>query len=573
MAFARSTTGCLACKARRKKCDETKPHCLRCQKARTECPGYTYFERPNKLSGTPRTLPGPSSRVNQPRASAYQRNSSTNAREPEPQLRNSVPLAGDLVPFDASSSAFGTPVAETSTTLSGAIDISSGTPDQLVIDTTNPVPPPTTATPLTSGQASLLAALLSLGQPPDVGERPRSIGLFPNPNVSLDLNCSAPEIQQEGVTKYEDEVQPGVVSAIRHQPVLDNTLESNALPFVLQGYATWISRLAFEPLKLTQITRDFVLSHFEDGEQSRWIIVLMANIGSSIATVKMVDGKHHPMISALHSAVRQRLEIVKSLPKPTVSELVKALNCALETLVMHFYASPASEVMALRQEAAPIFQQLCPNPPDTPVDLSLLLQHPLVCLRHYAYIDLLFKIVLDIPTLFQYEVPPPASQSSGSSQLVPTIQHDGFLQWRHGIPNQSLLLFAKMISMRSDKFKPNAEKIASLEQDIRDIQPYSGSSSERFVSIMRSVVQECWRQATYVYLHMAVCGDPSDTPRVKEAYKRFKKLLNGTKPGRLPDEFLMAPLLIMMRIARNVVLSLFEAGLEVWNSSKQDLIP
>ncbi|CAE6523101.1 unnamed protein product [Rhizoctonia solani] len=56
---------------------------------------------------------------------------------------------------------------------------------------------------------------------------------------------------------------------------------------------------------------------------------------------------------------------------------------------------------------------------------------------------------------------------------------------------------------------------------------------------MRFVVHECWRQAAFVYLYMAVCGDPCDTPRVKETFKRYMDLLNGIKPGRLPDEHLL----------------------------------
>ncbi|KAH7338274.1 hypothetical protein B0J17DRAFT_417992 [Rhizoctonia solani] len=67
---------------------------------------------------------------------------------------------------------------------------------------------------------------------------------------------------------------------------------------------------------------------------------------------------------------------------------------------------------------------------------------------------------------------------------------------------------------------------------------------------MRSVVQECWRQTAYVYLYMAVCGDPCDTPRVKEAFKRYMRLLHGIKPGRLPDEFLILTLQLMALAAQ-----------------------
>ncbi|KAH7334167.1 hypothetical protein B0J17DRAFT_675610, partial [Rhizoctonia solani] len=67
---------------------------------------------------------------------------------------------------------------------------------------------------------------------------------------------------------------------------------------------------------------------------------------------------------------------------------------------------------------------------------------------------------------------------------------------------------------------------------------------------MRFVVQECWRQAAFIYLYMAVCGDPSDTPRVQQAFRHYIRLLNGTKPGRLPDEFLILTLQLIYPAAQ-----------------------
>ncbi|KAH7311793.1 hypothetical protein B0J17DRAFT_381470 [Rhizoctonia solani] len=306
---------------------------------------------------------------------------------------------------------------------------------------------------MTSGQASLLAALLSLGQPQDG-----------DPGTSLVSSRSAPDTEhQDDVTTHEDNNLEGVVSAICRQPVLDRTAESNALPFVLQGYATWISRMSLEPLKLTSIARHFVYSHFGDGEPSRWIIGLLANIGSRMGS-ELAEASPNPLLSALQSAVRRRLGAVKSHPNATRPELANALDSALETLTMHFYASPASEVMIIRYEAAPIFQRLCPEPVGAPIDLSSLLQHPLGCLRHYAYIDILFNVVMDIPTLFRYEVAIPSVQHYPPASAVQGVD---ILQWRLGMPNQLLLVFAKMSSTRSDGSTINAETITSFERNIR----------------------------------------------------------------------------------------------------------
>ncbi|PMD37170.1 hypothetical protein L207DRAFT_585525 [Hyaloscypha variabilis F] len=43
-------SGCITCKARRVKCDETKPSCLRCQTLRLECGGYARKQKPTPSS-------------------------------------------------------------------------------------------------------------------------------------------------------------------------------------------------------------------------------------------------------------------------------------------------------------------------------------------------------------------------------------------------------------------------------------------------------------------------------------------------------------------------------------------
>ncbi|CAE6529154.1 unnamed protein product [Rhizoctonia solani] len=47
---SRSKTGCLTCKTRRKKCDEQRPTCERCSRAKMECLGYSYLDNPEELA-------------------------------------------------------------------------------------------------------------------------------------------------------------------------------------------------------------------------------------------------------------------------------------------------------------------------------------------------------------------------------------------------------------------------------------------------------------------------------------------------------------------------------------------
>ncbi|CAE6397006.1 unnamed protein product [Rhizoctonia solani] len=568
MTSTRSTTGCLACKTKRKKCDEAKPHCLRCQKSHIECPGYTYLHDPNKPNRKPRTLPAPRTRVGKSRVTVHAETSLADT-EAYGQKQGYSPIA-------ASSSAMDIPVVGSSRTPSEVVDILNqrtslpsfsgslqlpypsvdfSTSRHLAENTTDPYhaisPPSGVAKALTAGQASLLEALLSLAQPLDVNSPSKhaetTTELPQAASIALNSNCSPPEIQSNSsIESHEDDdLEDFGTGDIFYRLALDRTTESNALPFILQSYAKWVSRMAFEPQKLTGIARDFVFGHFGDGDESRWIIALLANVGSRIGSADLLGSRPNRMISMLQNAVRLRLGAVKSRPHSDRVELIKALDCTLEAMVIHCSVSPFSEVQILIQEAAPIFRQLCPESLNLPINLTSLLQHGLGCLRHFAEIEIVFCIFTETPTLFRYEVALSSSESSYHYQSVPAKQGDGIVQWLHGVPNEIILLFAKMKTMRQDGSKPNGKTIESLEGFIREIQPFDGPSTERFVTIMRSVVQECWRQAAYIYLYMAVCGDPCNTSRVKEAYKRFMKLLKGTKPGRLPDEFLIAPLLII----------------------------
>ncbi|CAE6489439.1 unnamed protein product [Rhizoctonia solani] len=574
MAPIRSTTGCLACKTKRKKCDETKPHCLRCQKSRTPCPGYTYIQDPNNPTGKPRTLPGPRTVLGRSRTTGFQGTSlMAKTAVPELQQEDQLSLNNCWVNSNISHGVLGGSKIENHATISESIDTSGqypidgsvwhpsinlGTSRSLVAenqDLVRALPRVGVAPPLTSGQASLLAALFSLGQAPDLDPPPLrpqpNADLLFDPNALLVTNRSSPDGEKEiDIVIHDNEDTEGVVSVIRHELALDKTAESNALPFVLQGYAAWVNRMAFEPQKLTDIARNLVFSHFEDGEQSRWSITLLANIGNKIGGVELLQGTDNPVLSALQRVVRRRIKTVKALHNPRRTELIKALECVVETMLIHFFISPLSEVITLRQEAAPIFRQLCPEPLGAPINLLSILQHPLSCMRQYVQIDIFSIVIMDMPSLFQYDIALPATQSLALYQSVPANQADGITQWLHGIPNEIILLFARMKAMQRSGLVPNNDTVASLEWDIHKLPPYSGSSSDRFLSIMRSVVQECWRQAAFIYLYMVVCGDLCDTPRVQGALRRYLRLLNGTNPGRLPDEFLIMNLVLVAPAAQ-----------------------
>ncbi|KAG8757131.1 hypothetical protein FRC11_004774 [Ceratobasidium sp. 423] len=417
-----------------------------------------------------------------------------------------------------------------------------------------PFPPTGGSTSMTSGQVSLLSALFSLGN---------DLGLpISSANVALPANAttlsipsgptwSSPDAQEDDSSSDGEDLE-GVSQIICQPLVLDKNVESNALPFVLQNYATWVARMAYEPLKVAGLARDFVVKQFEDGQESRWTLILLPNIGGRLGRGAMIDEAHLTMVLTLQTQVRRRLANFKTIGDDEIArqESVKALDATLETIIIHYYASPIRDWMTLRQEAATIFRQLCPEPPGSPINLPSLLQQPNVSLRHYAHMDIICSTLMDIPMLFRYDCTPHVQNSQPMCEPAGGDQIDSGAQWLHGTPDRVVAMFAKVNAMREDGREPTPEIVAVFERGIREFEPTQSNSRDSFLSLTRLVVLESWRQAAYVYLYMGLCGDSSDTPRVKQALKNFIKLLNGIKPGHMPDEFLVMNFLLIAPAAQ-----------------------
>ncbi|CAE6430657.1 unnamed protein product, partial [Rhizoctonia solani] len=552
MTPTKSTTGCLKYKSEQEECDQNRHHYFRGQQSCIECSRHPYTEDPNKMDKEPWAIPALHSRTSQSPVTTYKGTPLADTEELAwYNAMDNFQVASARTQFElmnisdkrALPALSGGPLQECPIACSSSNSLATNT------ETSEPArTPPNTGVDVLmdsdlAGRLEESSSLEFSELDPLQCTETRSGVISP-----LVSRWSPPGAgRQDDFTIYDDEDLEGAISPVHHRLVLDRTAESNALPFVLQAYVTWVTRIAFDPLKVKNDIREFVYNQFEDGDQSRWTVALLANIGNRIGSEEFVEGKHSVLLYALQTMTQRRLRAINSCASPKRPALAKALAYAIEAMVIYFFTNPVTLALTIKHEAAPIFRQLCSEPPNVPINLLSLLQHPLGCLGQYAYIDIFFGVLMDIPTLFRYEVVLPAYHPY---RTVSAIQSDGIIQWMRGIPNQLVLVFAHMQSMRQDGLTPKKEVVALLEREIRELPMFNGSSSDRFLVIMRSVVQECWRQAAFIYLYMAVCGDPSDTARVQQAFRHYIKLLNGTKPGRLPDEFLILTLQLIYPAAQ-----------------------
>ncbi|CAE6359761.1 hypothetical protein BN14_06256 [Rhizoctonia solani AG-1 IB] len=120
------------------------------------------------------------------------------------------------------------------------------------------------------------------------------------------------------------------------------------------------------------------------------------------------------------------------------------------------------------------------------------------------------------------------------------------VRWAYGVPDKLVILLARMNGLLED-FGSNVDPltIKQLEMEIEAIEAFVVPSADHNLDVGILAVQECWRQAAYIYLYMGLCGADSHDPRVVRTHGKFIEVFTRTKPGRMPDSFLILALPIL----------------------------
>ncbi|CAE6473320.1 unnamed protein product [Rhizoctonia solani] len=391
---------------------------------------------------------------------------------------------------------------------------------------------------MTSAQASLLQALLSLGGPLAENSSPQSsptIQLIPGPTGSQYRSTKPAENRVQG-TFDENEDPELIQTIICGQLVLDRNLESNSLPFALHSYALWMQRTLFDPLRAASRTRNYVIRHFAESAQSRSRTILIANIFRSIATNPIFDLSYLPKLSALRTTIHTSLKAASNRTTNPSREIqnresIRALEQTLEMFSASRY-EPLYICLQLMREAAPVFRCACPEPMNQLVHLPSILLHPNANMRHYPVMDVYFSIVTGLPTNLTYDT---SLRSPVDTSVLYIDNHLG-LSWLYGQPDSITLILARTNSLYQEfGASVNSNIIEEIEKDIQRFKAVSGSSPDPSLLVMRLVVQECWRQVAYIYLYMTLCDTDALDARVRTAQQRLMKLINDTKPAPALD--------------------------------------
>ncbi|KAF8732487.1 hypothetical protein RHS02_07436, partial [Rhizoctonia solani] len=603
----RSKSGCFACKRRRKKCDESKPTCLRCAKSGLEC---RYVAPPHESKSRIKTrfiyespmIAGPLSFDRQQRIPH-----SALAPSPSPptalacflDLETDTNTANELYfPFVHSPSDhpldFSLPRDDswhptlvqpssfrsrrTGQTLDQIPTHPEQVADQLALvlspnsDSSMPYasssqsqasrPPSDISTAsMTAGQASLFQALLSLARPED------SLVLSAFENLSCDsqgagLPSPESDLDPDPLVNEDREEQDleGIERNLCIVPTLSRNAESNTLAFVLQSYARWFASTVYDPLRIASQAKQNIVRQVTSSQPTRTRVILVANAFRMLGSTVDLNARGASLLTVLRTEVHQDLSLFKSQSPSTqrerdMSAALQMLENILEVVSVHFYTSSLPVVLELLQAVAPVFRRACPEPPEQLVNLPRMLIEPGLYRRYFAVMDVGLSVVTNRPQLFRYDVSYTAEVRE--RMIKQDYTADFGLEWLYGIPDRFILLFAWINGLREDYYEGevDSEIVFRVEEQIKNERVgqnlHTATDSDPVFRIRRLVVQECWRQVVYIFLYMALCGASAADPRVDKAFSIFMRLIRETKPARNPDAFLFIPMLACGVAARN----------------------
>ncbi|CAE6504858.1 unnamed protein product [Rhizoctonia solani] len=571
----RSITGCYTCKTKRKKCDETKPECLRCTRNEAEC-NYEYIP-PTGKSKRQRTRQAPRATSDQEKKPGERQLSLTQISEHtnDPEAHNSL---GGLFggPFDLSS---GFPVSldlnwesllQYSSSPSASIPPRDTLNIQVFPSQSTHMVSQQSSTPgnLTPAQASLFNALFSLGATsphPSTSFPPHFEPNYCEPHTSgYNLNGSPRSVSRELVLNPYFRPPQRISASISHNEFeqdegdledvqkilcplgLDRNVGSNTLPFILQSYAQWISLVVFDPPKMVHQTKEMLVYQFEESLISRFRLLLIARLMRMLLRSRTLEGAVKRTLGLLRGEVYRNVAAYQAREWATGEaereRASTALDNTLELISLQLAITPLSSTLQLLKATASVFLAACPAP--HPPHLSTILLEPGINLRHFAAMDVASSVVTGIPLLCRYHVP----WSLDLCDKIIKKREDQGLQWLLGIPDQFTLLFGYLGGLKEDADAAGTTVdpriIEQVEEDLKNIPIIMCESKDPALAIGRMVVQECWRQAMSIYLYMALCGAHALDPRVEKAQKGFMGLVNGVKPGRNPDGFLIIPMMV-----------------------------
>ncbi|KEP50084.1 fungal-specific transcription factor domain protein [Rhizoctonia solani 123E] len=561
--MSRSGESCIVCVARRKKCDGTRSVCRRCVRDKVECGGYANARNPIRGVSTRRprpTLPiSPIDDIDIASSGLFTGNyygpswgSNTSSSEPatpaewtnieyffSPPTPGSHPFLTSYPPRSTSPTPVPrqVPTPPYHPTDIGAFDEVPRTflPPQIDVRQS-----------MTTGQASLFDALLSLARPEDNVNLSRvssslhyaSLAIGPMPAEPFDNS----KYNVDRSIAHHDQIEPEdahdahiVGAKLCDALALDKKVKSNTLPFLLLSYALWMRQFLFEPVRIIPLAREYIIEEYSEGLAARGRMMAISN---AVRAITGSTGYTLEAFEVLEPHMYQELARVPSTfgrdPATDRFEALLAMSTTYEVRTSLFHQHLAHHL--------PVHLGSGQSIPSQQSSQSHASRRSHLPLRYFAMLDVLLNAVIGRPMNFRYDT----CFTPGVYASVFDLEQGPGPRWCYGVPDRLVIIFARMNALLED-FGSGVDmrEVRELEAEIKEVKPIVVASADPILAVGRLVVQESWRQAAYIYLYMGLCGANSHDARVIKAHDDFMEVFVRTKPGRIPDSFMVLPLPIL----------------------------
>ncbi|KAH7338419.1 fungal-specific transcription factor domain-containing protein [Rhizoctonia solani] len=502
----RSKAGCLTCRKKRKKCDETWPVCSRCDRTVSSCIWPTLppgLDPSIDILASSNTLLAPE--LDYMATQNYTEN-----------LISTHSHMGGLTSLDTNSSIrnYSPPSRSVNTVLGGSLGGASSwrgaTCSGVSSSYRAAFEPPITK--------SLAARMWEYAH--DLG--PRII--WPPEGC---VNCE--ELDPEGVAPTFRQSITAWTQMIPIEPVFQD---------VFHFYSTFLSRLFYNYALPSDAIVKWTLRKFNTSNSAKYGMLCMAGLFMSDYERSMMARSRRDGIREVYALalgyLAQDLEDARLTPWEKLTGLIPIMD-------YEFHTGQISKYFAHVTKALPLVKAVIGG--DT-IDLLNLRGEQMFDVNMWAWCDILDSMATSTPTRLKYEsdlerAAQPGTEESAASQ-------DKGIEWIYGIPNVMAVLLARTSALRHSSLteQEKISKGAEIEQMARNWKIRPLEAKDCRLRIARVGAQEIWRHTAILYVHQTVFKSCSSHPIVKDSVKNIIKLASTLEPGCNPDSFLYLPYFI-----------------------------
>ncbi|KAF8747213.1 hypothetical protein RHS02_00353, partial [Rhizoctonia solani] len=303
--------------------------------------------------------------------------------------------------------------------------------------------------------------------------------------------------------------------SVTKELVLDRTVESNTLPFVIHSFEAWANQFFFEPAQILPRVRDKFHLWIKCGSLRA---ALMSSVGLDISRSTKYDLRDFRIWEAkiLDSTLQARARRVTGQEAfQALEHTHKVSSCLFSSRVCELVNLPRALIN----------------------DVNI---------QYYVTMDVLQSVITSRPMHFRYDLD---FLSSRDEETLNSDDGPRFkLRWLYGIPDRLVVTFARMNTLLEDYGNcVDPEKVREVENEIAGCK-LPACSQTRFgsnESFGRVMAHEVWKLAAYVYLYMGLCGADSYNARVVKVQQEFMGILKRVVPSRNPDSFMYVPMFIL----------------------------